>query len=174
MHQGTNYRYASWQPITTSNVTIGTKPPYYGNIAVATMLGDLTANNVTIINIPMPTDFGSAYAAYVDGQPVRIAVINMLEYNYTTTGSRPNVTYNVNVPSNLGGTSVGVQRLVANGSDAISGITWDGYSYNWELAEGLPVLLGNVTRGETLVVGSGGVLDVVLPYSSMAILNLAS
>src|SRR3982075_1414196 len=32
MHQGTDYRYASWQPVQTNKTTIGTKPPYYGNI----------------------------------------------------------------------------------------------------------------------------------------------
>lgn len=177
MHQGLNYRYAAWQPILTVNATIGTKPPYYGSIAVAAMLGDLTTNDVVITNIPMQEETESSYAAYVNGQPARIAVINMIEYNYTGSAdatTRPTVTYNVSVPSTLAGTSVSVQRLMANGSDAISGITWDGYSYNWELEQGLPVLLGNVTRSETLVVGQNGTLKVVLPYSSMAILNLAS
>src|SRR3954462_11542286 len=41
MHQGTNYRYQSWQPVETSLGTLGTKPPYYGNIAVAAFLGNL-------------------------------------------------------------------------------------------------------------------------------------
>jgi hypothetical protein len=46
MHQGTSYRYAAWQPIQTPNATLGTKPPYYGSIAVASMLGDLIKTNV--------------------------------------------------------------------------------------------------------------------------------
>jgi hypothetical protein len=180
MHQGTNYRYAAWQPISTPNATLGTKPPYYGNIAVASMLGNLTKTNVSITNIPLSSELESAYAAYVDGELARVAIINLAEYNYTdssgaagTTGPRPRVTYNISVPSTYGGQSVGVQRLMANGSDALSGITWDGYSYNWELDEGRPVLLRNVTRGETVKVGPGGELQVVLPFSSVAIVHLS-
>ena len=176
MHQGTNYRYAAWQPISTPNATLGTKPPYYGNIAVASMLGDLTKANVSIINIPLSSELESAYAAYVDGELARVAIINLAEYNYTgtarTTGPRPTVTYNISVPSAYGGQSVGVQRLMANGSDALSGITWDGYSYNWELDEGRPVLLRNVTRGEMVKIGPGGELQVMLPFSSVAIVHL--
>ena len=67
---------------------------------------------------------------------------------------------------------VGVRRLMANGSDAISGITFDGYSYNFELDDGKPVLLGNVTRGEVLKVGRDGVLSLDVPWSSAVLLDL--
>jgi len=46
LHMGTNYRYASWQHVSTNRMTIGTKPPYYDNIAVASFIGDLVASNV--------------------------------------------------------------------------------------------------------------------------------
>ena len=39
MQQGTNARYASWQPIDTDKATKGTKPPYYGDVATATAFG---------------------------------------------------------------------------------------------------------------------------------------
>jgi Glycosyl hydrolase family 79 C-terminal beta domain len=178
MHQGTSYRYGAWQPIATPNATLGTKPPYYGSIAVASMLGDLTKpnTNVSITHIPMPTDpeFSSAYGAYVNAHLVRVAILNLVEYNYTTraAGTRPIVTYNITLPSTYSGQNLGVQRLMANGSNVITGITWDGYSYNWELDKGRPVLLPNVTRGERVRVGAGGEVQVVVPYSSMAILNL--
>ena len=123
----------------------------------------------------MASEFDAAYAAYVNEELARVAVINLVEYNYTGPGggrARPSVTYNISVPSAYGGRSVGVQRLMANGSNAITGVTWDGHSYNWELDKGRPVLLPNVTRGETVEVGHGGDLQVVLPYSSMAIINL--
>lgn len=54
MHQGTSYRYAAWQPIQTPNATLGTKPPYYGSIAVASMLGDLIKTNVVSNPISSP------------------------------------------------------------------------------------------------------------------------
>lgn len=85
MHQGTDYRYQAWQPIVTSNVTIGTKAPYYGNIAVAAFLGDTTpqAPKVSVANLRLPSEEESAYAAYVGGELRKVIVINMREYNAT-------------------------------------------------------------------------------------------
>jgi hypothetical protein len=176
MHQGTDYRYASWQPVQTHKTAIGTKPPYYGNIAVAAMLGNLVREKVQIVNLPLPDVEESAYAAYVDGSLRRIAVVNMREYNYTVNGTsgvvsgepRPATNYTFAVPENPGG--VDVKRLFANGSDAISGISWDGWSYNWELERGKPVRLHNVTVGEKVQV-KGGTVTVGVLDSSAAILE---
>lgn len=178
MHQGTNFRYASWQPIVTNITTIGTKAPYYGNIAVAAFLGNLNENSVQIANVPLSSSMDAAYAAYDNETLSRIAVINLREYNYTVNGTssvinpvpRPNQTYTFAVPQETG--TLLVQRLSANGSDAVSGITWDGTSYNWELDEGRPVNLDNVTTGEMVTV-EGGVVSVVVPDSSVAVLNFS-
>ena len=173
MHQGTNYRYASWQPIQTSKTTIGTKAPYYGNIAVAAMLGNLKVHNTSIANLPLPQDERqAAYVAYEDGNLARIAIINMVEYNYTAQGvaSRPTETYSFTL-AGLNGTSARILRLMANGSDAVTGVTFDGYSYNYELEQGQPVLLPNMTRGERTVVGANGTVTIGVPYSSMVMLN---
>jgi len=177
MHQGTNYRYASWQPIDTVNATKGTKAPYYGNIAVAAMLGNLTKGNVQVSDIELGSTFENAYASYVDGRLTRIAIVQMTEYNSTTTtsnppGPRPTTTYSFQLPSGCGAKDIGVQRLMANGSDAITGITFDGYSYNYELDKGRPVLLNNVTRGEVLTASQSGLLQVDVPWSSAVILSL--
>jgi hypothetical protein len=179
MHQGTDYRYASWQPIQTNKTTVGTKSPYYGNIAVAAMLGDLTAGAVQIANIPVASPFEAAYAAYVDGKLARIAVINMRVYNYTVNGTlsvlnpveRPCQEYAFQLPEECD--RVEVQRLYANGSDAISGITWDGWSYNLELDHGKPVRLHNVTVGERLS-AQGGTVMVEVQDSTAVILNFKS
>ena len=174
MHQGTDYRYASWQPIETNKTTIGTKPPYYGNIAVAAMLGDLIQSIVSVLNLPLRSPMESAYATYTNGIMQRIAVINMVEYNYTTTNrtARPTANYNFQVPTTCGETAT-VRRLMANGSDAITGITFDGYSYNYELKNGMPVRLANSTRGEYIKVSKKGIVTVGVPYSSAAILEFA-
>ena len=179
MHQGTDYRYASWQPIQTNKTTIGTKPPYYGNIAVAAMLGNLVRDKVQIVGLPLPEVEESAYAAYVDGRLRRVAVVNMHAYNYTVNGTssvlstvpRPSRDYTFEVPQDCEGW-VGVKRLAANGSDAISGISWDGWSFNWELEKGKPVRLHNVTVGEKIRVKDGMVTVGVLD-SSAAILEFA-
>lgn len=75
------------------------------------------------------------------------------------------------VDSLASGDQVSVQRLSANGSDAISGITWDGWSYNWELDEGRPVRLANVTVGEFVTVSDNGTVAVSVPDSSVAMLS---
>jgi len=176
MHQGTNYRYASWQPIQTVNETLGTKAPYYGNIMVAAFLGDVTSSNVSIADIELGSTYQNAYAAYVNGRLERIAVVQMNEYNTTngTSGVRPREMFSFQVPvaEGVGVKGVSVQRLIANGSDAITGITFDGMSYNYELEQGKPVVLNNVTRGEVLHVAQNGVVSVDVPWSSAAILNL--
>jgi hypothetical protein len=177
MHQGTNYRYQSWQPISTSLTTLGTKAPYYGNIAVAAILGNLVKSAVTIANLPLQNTYEAAYAAYVNSTLARVAVINMRQYNYTVNGTssllnpvpRSSLSYDFAVPDGCGD-RVRVQRLWANGSDAISGITWDGHSYNYELDQGKPVRLTNVTTGEILSV-QGGSVSVTVPDSSVAVLN---
>lgn len=177
MHQGTNYRYQSWQPIDTSLTTLGTKAPYYGNIAVAAILGNLVKGKVSIANLPLQNSYEAAYAAYVNSKLARVAIINMRQYNYTVNGTssipnpvaRPSMSYSFAVPEDCSA-QVSVQRLWANGSDAITGITWDGHSYNYELSQGKPVRLTNVTTGEIQRI-EGGVVGVTVPDSSVAVLN---
>jgi len=180
MHQGTNYRYQAWQPVDTANTAKGTKAPYYGNIAVAAFLGDITspAGPPRIVNLPLPNEEESAYAAYAaDGSLARLIVINMMSYNstadnnYTDSYPRPIERYTFQLPPSARGAQVDLQRLLANGSDAITGVTFDGYSYNYELENGLPVLLGNVTSGETARVGGNGRLRVDVERSSAVIVR---
>lgn len=174
MHMGTNYRYASWQPITTQKGPVATRPPYYGNIAVAASLGDLTASDVRVRHLPLPKEREAAYAIYNDETLKRITVINMEAYNYTEgeeNPERPEATYTFNLPAECGGDGV-VQRLIANGSDAITGLTFNGYSYSHDLDLGKPTLLTNVTTDESIAIGYDGVLKVVLPHSSAALVQL--
>ncbi|KAF4630913.1 hypothetical protein G7Y89_g7220 [Cudoniella acicularis] len=88
MHQGTNFRYQSWQPINTNITTKGTKAPYYGQIVVAAFIGSLSPSTQTqISNIPLQGEREAAYAAYVNGKLARVAVINLQQYNYTVNGT---------------------------------------------------------------------------------------
>ncbi|OJJ33989.1 hypothetical protein ASPWEDRAFT_114341 [Aspergillus wentii DTO 134E9] len=173
MHQGTNFRYISWQPIHTENTSIGTKAPYYGNAMAAAMLHG--GVDVRVANLPLTEDTEAAYAAYVNGTLTRIAVLNMKEFNYTESEpaqTRPLAKYSFRLPSEMSARPLSVQRLMANGSNAISGITWDGWSYNYELKGGEPVRLQNVTIGETISVSDNGTVEIELPYSSAVILNV--
>ncbi|KAI0096102.1 glycoside hydrolase family 79 protein [Nemania sp. FL0031] len=191
MHMGTNYRYASWQPITTDLAIAGTKAPYYGNIAVAAFLGNLRIEPVRVAHLNLAISGGNgtdtavgvqdaAYGAYVDDVLARIMVINMRAYNYTLNGTgdlctlnpapRTSRTYSFGVEGFEDGREAVVRRLYANGSDAITGITWDGISYNYELDLGKPVRLRNVTVGERVVVKNGAV-EVAVPDSHAVVLD---
>jgi hypothetical protein len=186
MHQGTNYRYGFWQPIETANASIGTKAPYYGSIAVAAFLGNTTETPVSVAHISLSNDTEASYAAYTadGGKLLRAMVINMNAYNTTVNGTglgtspdiptRVSRTYTFDVSGGQlhAGDKVAVQRLYANGSDAITGITWDGWSYNYELDKGKPVRLDNVTVGEYVVVQEDGTVQVSVPDSSAALLSL--
>ena len=173
MHQGTDYRYASWQPISTTKTTIGTKPSYYGNVAVAAALGNITRSAVRVANVPLKQSTEAAYAIYSDDKLARIMVINMKEYNYSVSSisPRPVPSYNFTLPASCKGSGM-VQRLIANGSDAISGVSFNGMSWNYELNEGKGQLLGNVTRDEVVWIASSGDVSVPVPDSSAALVQL--
>jgi len=174
MHMGTNYRYASWMPIDTNLTTKGTKAPYYGNIAVASAIGDQSSGYTQVKNFPLPDPHAAAYATFLNWRVNRVVVINMNSYNYTdgkNPTARPVSKYTFALPELCGRTAT-VQRLMANGSDAITGITYNGYSYNYELDGGKPVLLTNVTTNEKLNVNAAGEFTLQVPYSSAAVVQL--
>ncbi|GME26055.1 putative glycoside hydrolase family 79 protein [Neofusicoccum parvum] len=163
MQQGLNFRYASWQPRDTGLAPKGTRPPYYGDVAVASAVGDLTRAEVRVRSLRMESETDAAYATYGDGVLRRVVLINMQTYNYSTAAGegavRPGRVYAFGVPAGCGGEAgaVTVQRLMANGSDAVTGVTFNGVSYNWELDEGRPVVQGNVTRDESLGIEEDGI-----------------
>jgi hypothetical protein len=182
MHQGTNYRYQAWQPVSTNRTSIGTKAPYYGNVAVAAFLGDLTyaAHRPQVVNIDLDDEFKAAYASYVNGQLAKIMLINLHDHNTTTENNYtdPSIQRGVEnfafqVPQGCRGKAATLQRLMANGSDAVTGATFNGYSFNYELDNGKPVLLKNVTRGETVEVDRRGNLSVAVPDSSAVLVSFA-
>ncbi|KAK8132786.1 glycoside hydrolase family 79 protein [Apiospora kogelbergensis] len=152
MHMGTNYRYASWQPVETTRATRGTKAPYYGNIAVAAFLGNLRI--APRPNRPPPPDRQRHRGRLCCRSPTAATA---------STG--------VQLFRRRGTTTARIQRLYANGSDAITGITWDGWSYNYELDEGRPVRLANVTVGETVQV-TNGTLNITVPDSQAVLVTL--
>ena len=191
MQQGTGFPYSSWQPITTPNINISTSAAYYGNIAAAAVLGNITREPPKVMELDMG-DVGadglvSGYAVFVGDQWTtlrRIALLDLHAYNVTIPTSsppphalmpnpstRPVRSYTFTLPSSLNiadGTTLGVQRLLANGSDAKVGITWDGWSYDYELDEGRPVKVGS--NVEESIVVSGGAVSVGLEDSTAVLL----
>ena len=170
VQQGGSFIYNSWQPDDQPGFPKATRPPYYGDITVASALGDATNHNIQIASFDIggspETDCG--YVVYQDGALARIVAINLVEWNATQSG-RPNETYTFTLPNTCSNATVA--RLIADGSDVTTGITFNGYSYSVELANGMPVKLDNATSDEPVAI-EGGVLSVTVPHSSAAIVSL--
>ncbi|KAG9652785.1 glycoside hydrolase family 79 protein, partial [Aureobasidium melanogenum] len=175
MHQGTNYRYQSWQPIQTNFTAKGTKPPYYGNLAVAAMMAKASASSILkITHLEASSENTSFYTAHINNTLSRILIVDLHTYNttannYTTGFPRPIVEHEFMLPKSCKGGEA--HRLMANGSDAVTGITWDAKSYAYELDNGKGVRMSNVTCGEKVEVDGKGVVKVQVPWSSAAIMN---
>lgn len=181
-HMGTNYHYSAWQAIQTSSTTKGTKAPFYGNLAAAAMLGDLTNDQVQVSNLPIADSDGTeaTYAIYQAGALSKIVAISLQEYNFTASGvatdsnlntvKRTNTTFTFDVDSSYNGKTATIRRLLAPGADSITGITWDGYTFNYEVDNGKATRLTNITYGEDVTV-SGGKISVEVPESSAALLQ---
>lgn len=111
----------------------------------------------------------AGYAAFVDGRVQRLAVVNLRQWNATDPGQRPEQRYEFVVPKGVRQ----AQRLIADGSDAYSGISYGELSYNLELDEGRPVRLHNVTDVEDVSVGRDGMLAFNVPDASVVDVTLA-
>jgi hypothetical protein len=173
MHQGVNYRYGSWQPIETNRSVKATKPAFYGNIATADFVGR-TSGELRVMELDLITgnaaEEQAAYVAFVDEVVERLAVVNLRQWNATESEQRPEQQYEFQT---FGGMKEArVKRLIASGSDVYSGVTYGGFSYNWELNNGKPVRLNNVTDVEIVSIGADGRLVFKVPASSAAIVTL--
>ncbi|KAF4770442.1 hypothetical protein HAV15_013029 [Penicillium sp. str.  len=162
-HQGLNYRYASWQPIESKGLPPTTRPPYYGQIMVASAIGK--SNNTRIVNIPLSEDTESAYAIYDGDQLSKLIVTNLRAFNQTTP-DRPHREYEFHVPTQH--KSARIERLIGPGSDALDNITFGGISYDHALNGGKPVQqnMNEKTRIKN------GLLTIVVPDSSAVLLTL--
>lgn len=128
-----------------------------------------------ITHLPASSANNSFYTAHVDNTLTRLLIVDLHTYNttannYTTSFPRPVESHTFQLPACCRGGAV--HRLVANGSDAVTGITWDGDSYNYELAEGKPVRQGNVTCGERVKIDRKGFVRLDVEWSSAVVVTL--
>lgn len=170
MHQGTNYRYQLWQPVATNYSKEATKAPYYGNVALAEFIGKNRDGEVRVADLGLGEETGAVLGAWETGQLRRVLVVDLRGWNATRTGPRPRGRYELDL---MGGRCEGgVRRLSAAGSDATSGVTWDGISYDFEKGRGKPVRVAKRT-GEKVQVDRGEKLVVEVPWSSAVIIDCA-
>ncbi|EQB45829.1 hypothetical protein CGLO_15245 [Colletotrichum gloeosporioides Cg-14] len=145
---------------------IGTKAPYYGNLATAAILGRLGKDKVQVANLPATGNGAeSVYGIYHSGKLAKVAILNMAEYNFTASGNatetelnkfkRSNHSFSINLDSSFNGKTATVLRLIAPGADSITGITWDGYTFNYDVDNGKAARVSTVTVGEEVAVSDG-------------------
>lgn len=109
----------------------------------------MTNGTTQVKQLPLSSETEAAYATCKNDVLHSIMVVNMAPYDYSPSApqARPEKKYSFQVPTSCAGIGI-VQRLLANGSNAITGMTWNGLSCNYELQERKPVLLGNVMKDE--------------------------
>lgn len=165
-HQGLNYRYVSWQPISSNGQPPKTRAPYYGQIMVASAIGN--AQDARIVNIPLVEDTEAAYGIYHGEELSKLVVLNLQAYNQTTSRNRPSRDYKFKVPNHF--KKAEVERLAAPGSDSTDCITFGGVSFDYELLEGKPVI---VDEKEDTANIDHGVLQISVADSSAVLLTLS-
>lgn len=151
--------------------------PYYGSAAVAAFMKHNVTSKFQVSHLPLNSDFDAAYCAHIVDSLVRLMIVSLRVHNAsawdggdTIHYTRPSREYDFLFPRDCI-RQTAVQRLMANGSDAISGATWDGFSFNYELDNGLPVRLENITRGDVVNIDSNGLIRVSVPDSSAAMVS---
>lgn len=105
------------------------RPPLYGQIVVADVIGHNP--HVQILPIDLGTKHWkfSAYGVYESTQLRKYVLINLDEWNATTSNPRPAQQVTLNLPSDV--RSATIQRLLGPGASADSGISWGGLSWNY-------------------------------------------
>lgn len=127
MIQGTNFGYTSWVPIENDGQKPGVRPPLYGQLVAADVIG--RHPNVQVKALDLNQWDLSAYAVYESSALARYVVINLNEWNTTTPYARPTQRFALTVPSHVHAAEV--KRLTGPGASSIDNITWGGHSWNY-------------------------------------------
>ncbi|KAF9731225.1 hypothetical protein PMIN03_005546 [Paraphaeosphaeria minitans] len=127
-HMGTGYRYAAWQATQNGTTAPGPRPLYYGNLLVATALGDGNSQVTPIVNTTSLAGY-AVYSSKSRKASIRsIVLINMDVFNSTSTQapSRPSAEFRLPVELRGKKSKISVQRLRAPGAEVREGITFAG------------------------------------------------
>ena len=141
------------------------RPPLYGQLVAADVIG--RHENVQV----KPLDLGlgdlSAYAVYESGVLSRYVVINLNEWNSTTSYTRPTRKVSLGVPRDV--RSGEIIRLSGPGAGSDTGTTWGGYSWNYT-TDGR---LGQFGKQQTwLVHPRSGYVNLDIPSTEAIVVQL--
>ncbi|CAI7672156.1 unnamed protein product [Penicillium manginii] len=125
--QGTNFGYAGWVPVPYNGQDPQVRPPLYGQILVADVIGH--HRDVQIAPVHLGRWDLSAYGVYQSGILSKYVVVNFDEWNSTTHYPRPSQRFEFHVPSGVHAAEA--KRLTGPGASSTSDISWGGISWNW-------------------------------------------
>lgn len=162
--------YQMWNPVECGSGPITVRPNYYSQPFLADFIGSSGQTRVSEIKIP-GQDFVSAYVAYEDDSPVRIAVVNL--YLWTPedhNGVRPSI----NVALNglwEGIKAAQIHKLGSpEGAYGTDFVTWRGLRWS-PASNGSEVRIG---RDAILVAARAGTVNVQVEATSAVIVELQS
>ncbi|KAH8812788.1 glycoside hydrolase family 79 protein [Xylogone sp. PMI_703] len=162
--QGTFFSYTGWVPVEYEGRAPYVRPPLYGHIVVADVIGRHPEIQVT--NIDLNHWKLDAYAVYQCRKLSKLVLINLDEWNSTTTYPRPSERFHLELPSvNKYAT---VKRLQANGANADDNISYGGLSWNYTDGR-----LGRFGRkASEIVQRKNGIFELALSSSEAVVVRL--
>ena len=167
VQQGTGFAFDSWQPVYINDTAPKVLPPWYGDTFVADVIG--TAPDVQVSNIDLGSDVISAYSVYTSGALAKYVIVNLEEWNTTTSYPRPLETVLLTVPDYV--TAASARYLIAPGANVMTDIKWAGQSWNYSSsAVGQVEVTGSLQCVE--VSPRDGIVEVALKASEAVLVTL--
>lgn len=169
------YQPIMWQPVEYLGVAPHVTPNFYSQPLIADFIGSSGTTTMTQLNITSTEEVAnvSAYAAFEDGSPKRVALVNLNYWNQTSSGTdRPSVSIDISIPSELGVTTVTVEYLsspLGAGADADT-VTYAGSQWTYE---SLGTEITGVRNDTETVAVVDDIATITLSSSSAALLSLS-
>lgn len=169
------YQPIMWLPVEYLGVAPHVTPNFYSQPLIADFIGDSGTTTMTQLNITSAGEVAnvSAYAAFEDGSPKRVALVNLNYWNQSSSGTdRPSVSIELSIPSELGVTTVTVEYLsspLGAGADADT-VTYAGSQWTYE---SIGVEVTGVRNDTETVSVVGNIATFTLNSSSAALVSLS-
>ncbi|KXJ91351.1 hypothetical protein Micbo1qcDRAFT_163046 [Microdochium bolleyi] len=168
MHSG----FDLWLPVHSGGLQAQVFANFYSQPFVADFIGNKGKARVVKLNMSNAPANLAAYAAYEDGVPKRIAVANLEYWNQTSsTFARPQTPITLTLPRTVRSVTVTRLNSPAGAGAAADSITYAGSQWDFNLRGQEIKNVRADTR--TVAVGSNGVVNILVPFSSAAMIYLS-
>ncbi|CAD0115204.1 unnamed protein product [Aureobasidium uvarum] len=169
MHMTDNSYASPWQPIFMNGEAANVRPSYYALAAMAQLLG---SGNGTTRLAPLATQnsYVRAYAAYSNDDLSSLVIINAQQVN-ASAADKGGIDFDISLPS-LGGQTLYLSYLSADGADTIHNVTWNGLSFEGDSVGSASTVQDQ--SGQTVVLDSNGAATITVRDSQAIIANLGA